>query len=748
MRKIILSLLIALVFIAPSFGATDYGNLGGSGNRIMSATASSGLIGAGSVTTFIDGLPTGTYFANGLDTSLHWMKFDFGSGRAKCVYGIVITMSGAQSQGVWKIQGSNNDSDWTDIGSSFTYGSSTPQTVSLSGNTTDYRYYKFQGVSGTTSHLKNTLEIDFKYISSIGNVVEFTANSACMTAPLTLLDGSYSNTVYFGNGLDVSTINLTFDFGETASKIIDEIKCYFSAIQSQGVWQIQGSNNNSDWTNIGSQFTLGASATQTISLSGNTTGHRYYRFQGISGSTSWNNYFREVEFKIDDAATTDINKIAGVDYTNINQVSGIGLANVDKVAGINSLSTTVITTTWYVRPQQDTDYGNGRGDSYDNAFNGVYGIRWSCIKPGDEIYVCDMHTATTISWNIQKSGEDGNEIVFRGDYPDHAGIIDASTYATISFNANEYIKFSNLSFIKFYCMVLTDISDITFEDCTFTNQYTGSWSFFDLYGKNDNWIFDGCTFINGKNGIYTHTASPSADNLVVRNCIFNGMGNAPYENADAHAIGIQGGTGHIIEDNYTEDTGAAILFYNAGETFGMGNHIIRRNFIKDVRNVAMGGGITVYDNCTHEDSEMTWDISYNILSNCYGGIYLGVRSEKTFNVYNNTLLDCGQAYGVAIVINALAGITMNGVIQNNIVAKPYDRDIEIWTGINNVTVSNNLEYDEEDDPIFAEAEPTEPEHFVPTNAEYINAGVDLGQTVDYFGNAMVGNPDIGAIEYQ
>jgi hypothetical protein len=69
----------------------------------------------------------------------------------------------ADSHGTWKWQGSNDDSSYTDIGSSFTLGGSTTQTqTELNGNVTAYRYYKLLGVSGTCTDTPYLEEIEFK----------------------------------------------------------------------------------------------------------------------------------------------------------------------------------------------------------------------------------------------------------------------------------------------------------------------------------------------------------------------------------------------------------------------------------------------------------------------------------------------------------------------------------------------------------------------------------------------------------
>lgn len=52
---------------------------------------------------------------------------------------------------------------WTDIGSTFTLGGATTQTITtLSGNTTGYRAYQLTGVSGTANSGPYIHEFEFK----------------------------------------------------------------------------------------------------------------------------------------------------------------------------------------------------------------------------------------------------------------------------------------------------------------------------------------------------------------------------------------------------------------------------------------------------------------------------------------------------------------------------------------------------------------------------------------------------------
>jgi hypothetical protein len=91
---------------------------------------------------------------------------------------------------------------------------------------------------------------------------------------------------------------IRFDFG--SGKIINEFKFYQSSAVAQGTWKVQGSNDNSAWTDIGPTFTLGGGTDPAVitAISSNATSYRYYRIIKVSGSTNAGPYTREFEFKI------------------------------------------------------------------------------------------------------------------------------------------------------------------------------------------------------------------------------------------------------------------------------------------------------------------------------------------------------------------------------------------------------------------------------------------------------------------
>jgi hypothetical protein len=320
--------------------ATSYANKGGSGNRRATITCSSGLF-YNNISPYylFDGyISNQIAFNNGLDVTDHFIKIDFNSGVDKRVYAMSLYQGNTTNLGTWKVQASNNDSDWVDLTSNFTFGTSNPHTIDLSSNTNEYRYYRLLGVSGTTNtggQWARELLLSYTDTHGQGDIIYMKGDmSITYQYRQGLLDGSYGNHCFFDTVADISGKYITFDFGEESSKIIDEVKFYRGSATNEGTWKFQGSNDESSWTDIGSQFTVDE-ATKTISLAGNTTGYRYYRMIGISGSTT--NYaiwLREIEFKIDDAVTTSIKKFNSITYADMKAVQGVAKANIKKVQGV------------------------------------------------------------------------------------------------------------------------------------------------------------------------------------------------------------------------------------------------------------------------------------------------------------------------------------------------------------------------------------------------------------------------------
>lgn len=186
--------------------ATSYSNYGGTGDRRSFITVSiAGITLGGSspvASQLIDGTTALTlYFAsNGAAAGCTILFTMPAYGAAAVIDEAKWYQNVASAHGTWKWQGSNDNTAWTDIGSSFTLGGATPvQTqTTLNGNTTGYRYYRMLGLSGVTSDGTNVQEIEFK----ISGLSAPAPAGASLAIPITrILKSSSSNPVPVASAL-------------------------------------------------------------------------------------------------------------------------------------------------------------------------------------------------------------------------------------------------------------------------------------------------------------------------------------------------------------------------------------------------------------------------------------------------------------------------------------------------------------------------------------------------------------------
>src|SRR5580765_6135506 len=132
----------------------SYSNSGGTGaryHRILARTnLTMGSLGDNTASFLNDGstAENATWFPSASNSG-RYLLFDFGS--PKVVTEAKWYQDNGTTHGTWKWQGSNDDSSYTDIGSSFTLGGIAQLQTELNGNSIAYRYYKLVGVSGSTS---------------------------------------------------------------------------------------------------------------------------------------------------------------------------------------------------------------------------------------------------------------------------------------------------------------------------------------------------------------------------------------------------------------------------------------------------------------------------------------------------------------------------------------------------------------------------------------------------------------------
>lgn len=152
-------------FLFTSAVATSYANTGGTGNRTSIITVSQSSSNrpdgnSSNVVYLVNGANTNTnYFPNSCPDG-EWLKFDFGSG--KVITALKFIQSSVTSQGTWQLEGSNDNSTWASVGSTFTLGSPEEASSAFSLNSTYYRYYRLKKTGGSTNGGPYIYEVEFK----------------------------------------------------------------------------------------------------------------------------------------------------------------------------------------------------------------------------------------------------------------------------------------------------------------------------------------------------------------------------------------------------------------------------------------------------------------------------------------------------------------------------------------------------------------------------------------------------------
>jgi len=155
---------------------TNYSDSYSTGNRGSIITVTTNMNTARAVTKIVDGSKSGSsdgfYFTGSQTvTSSSYIRFQLSA--ARCFTGCRIwndENNDSAGHGYWKWQGSNDGTNWTDLGSSFqlinTGIPSTPGYDTFDGglgsNTTNYTYYQMAGVSGTADSNSNWMEWEFE----------------------------------------------------------------------------------------------------------------------------------------------------------------------------------------------------------------------------------------------------------------------------------------------------------------------------------------------------------------------------------------------------------------------------------------------------------------------------------------------------------------------------------------------------------------------------------------------------------
>jgi len=116
------------------------------------ASASSVLDGSHTASNAFDGVLTSPNYWGASTASNEWLKYDLGSGKAQVLgkYRIWYQATATYMPKSWTLQGSNNDSNWTDLMAEVnqTIADANAQWIEfIVNNTTAYRYYRLNAIA-------------------------------------------------------------------------------------------------------------------------------------------------------------------------------------------------------------------------------------------------------------------------------------------------------------------------------------------------------------------------------------------------------------------------------------------------------------------------------------------------------------------------------------------------------------------------------------------------------------------------
>ncbi|TAN76891.1 MAG: discoidin domain-containing protein [Magnetospirillum sp.] len=197
----------------PTAPSTSYANTGGSGSRTGIITVTSGSTGsawqASPTSAMVDG-NTGTNdgWPNYTNALGNWVTFDFGAGAAKFFteFKLYRQTTNAASTDTWKFQGSNDNSNWSDITSAFSLGNSSPLTVAATGNYGPWRYVRLVCVvAGSTNDFM--YEVEFKIGTTAGSVPNMTLVSSALSSAASV---TQVKLMVLYKAIDAATLNTDF----------------------------------------------------------------------------------------------------------------------------------------------------------------------------------------------------------------------------------------------------------------------------------------------------------------------------------------------------------------------------------------------------------------------------------------------------------------------------------------------------------------------------------------------------------
>jgi len=320
-------------------------------------------------------------------------------------------------------------------------------------------------------------------------------------------------------------------------------------------------------------------------------------------------------------------------------------------------------TTYYVT---QSDAGTHDGLSYSNSMS-VSRHNSTTFAQDDIMYLCDTITSEI---HVPRSGTSGHNIVYRGDYTGHAGIIDGSDLIEkgMHINGDKYITIRNLEIkncthfgIQLYAGDYDHDLYVTVQDCILHDisdddavgndpQGRGIWS----QGKG--LTVSGCTIYNTwMSGIY----SDGLDCIFQDNNIYNVSQNT-HDDVQSDCLFVAHPTNcHIYNNTLNHGSNCSKQCVMVDDATNVcTNIIVENNTMVQGSNLILAGS---YGSCIQSESSDII-IRGNLLSaghNDAYGIYVPVANQKVYNNYvtvgKGITVIAGAGTGVKVYNNTLVG---------------------------------------------------------------------------------------------
>ena len=318
---------------------------------------------------------------------------------------------------------------------------------------------------------------------------------------------------------------------------------------------------------------------------------------------------------------------------------------------------------------------------------------------------------------------------------------------------------------------------------------------------NDRWTVRNCELSEGANAVYSIASTVkyahlSPNKLTVENNFIHDIGDTGdgnFYDGDSHAVGIQGGSDHLIQNNVIEKTGSSIvLFSNPGQI--MRDNIIRNNVLIDIYAQASYGGVAIALSGFTEAplGERTGNKFYNNIVLGAQGSGMTSNAPDLVQIYNNLFYNIDKAGFAAFSKSGSKYLGRNNMFvdvedyylsinyetipgepflewDHNLYFNDTPKDTYAFyylpTGRKYLTSwIEDPPYDDHavaDDPYLETPEDPSTEildepyfHIseqmvrLAENSPAIDAGFDMQRESDVYGNLIYGRPDIGPVEYQ